>query len=108
MDRDTLETKLQPFVLKCAEKGYPLRSHCLDEAYPGDDSTSYFLRVTAEWIDTMDCSGALDILIDILWETTDIETRTMIFAIIIHDKHEQLHCWSPPLNTAEARSEVVA
>ncbi|PRY36027.1 hypothetical protein CLV58_113158 [Spirosoma oryzae] len=107
MDRDTLETKLQPFVLACAEKGYQLRAHCLDEAYPGDSSTSYFLRVTADWIDTMDCSGALDVLLDILWDTTDTETRAMIFAIIIHDKNDQLHCYSPPLHSTVAKDETV-
>jgi hypothetical protein len=107
MDRDTLDTRLQPFLLECTKRGYPLRSHCLEEAYPGDDSTSYFLRVTVDWIDTMDCSGALDVLLDILWETSDIETRTKIFAIIIHDKDDRLHCFSDQLDSTQPRQVEV-
>jgi hypothetical protein len=98
MDRDTLTSALIPFVEECQKRHIPLRDYCLEEAFPGDDSTSYFLRVTAEWIDMMDCSGALDQLIDALWDTIPTEVRMHIFAITIHDKNENLHCWTSNVN----------
>jgi hypothetical protein len=94
MDRDQLTTALMPFVEECQRRGIALRDYCLEEAFPGDASSSYFLRVTAEWIDLMDCSGALDRLIDVLWDTVSVEIRTYIFAITIHDKNDNLHCWT--------------
>jgi len=93
MDRTILvNSEIEKFKVACANKGYPLRDTCLKEAYEGDASTSFILEVVADWIDGMDCSEALDILIDLMWETMDEDTRKNIFSITIFDSKDELHC----------------
>ena len=75
MDRKELIQLLEPFQAKCAEKGKPLADICVEEAFPGDISTSYIIQVKAPWVDNMYCSDAIDFLFDALWETTNEETR---------------------------------
>ncbi len=94
MDRTKLIELLQPFKKKCAEKGKPLDDLCIEEAFPGDASTSYIIRVKATWVDNILCSEALDFLFDILWETTDEETRRKVFTIQVVNSEGELHCWS--------------
>lgn len=95
MDRNKLEQKLNSsFKEECKKIGYPLTDICLDEAYPGDSSTSYIVNIVADWVETMDCSQALDILIDVLWITVDVEYREKIFAIKIFSDKSTLHCQS--------------
>ncbi len=98
MDRAKLEFKLdKDFKAECSKQGYPLIDICLEEAYPGDTATSYIVNIVAEWAKNMDCSTALDILIDILWETTEIEYREAIFSINIYADNT-LHCQSDKVN----------
>ena len=90
MDTNKLNKNLGAFFKKCNDKGYPLENYCLIE-----NDTEYILEVKANWIDELDsCSKALDILNDILWETTDVETRKKIFAISVLDAEEQPHCYT--------------
>lgn len=90
MDTKELEKNLQSFLKRCEEKGYPLETFCLIE-----NDTDYILEVKANWIDELDsCSKALDILNDILWDTTNVETRKRIFAISVLDSEEQPHCYT--------------
>ncbi|MFV0345467.1 MAG: hypothetical protein ACK5IQ_04375 [Bacteroidales bacterium] len=70
MDRKELNKKLRPFIQKAESDCYPL-DFCLEEAYPGDNATSYILKVKATWIDEMSCSEAISTLSEILWETVD-------------------------------------
>lgn len=95
MDRTELKKILEPFKLRCAEKGKPLADICIKEAFPGDTSTSFIIQVKALWVDDkMYCSDAIDFLFDTLWETTTEEVRRMIFSIQVLDSIDQLHCWS--------------
>lgn len=94
MDRTELKLKLKSFEEKAKLEGFPLSEICIDEAYPGDSSTSYILKVKASWVDDMDCSQAIEILTGFLWETVDLETRKSIFSIFIHDSNDDLHCLS--------------
>ena len=91
MDRTELMEKLQPFIAKCAEKGKPLIGISLDEAYPGDSSTSFIVRVKADWFEDTTLYGAIDFLFDTLWETTEAETRRFVFYIKILKKGDRLH-----------------
>ncbi len=95
MDRIKLERKLhQDFKEGCLKKGYPLIDICLEEAYPGDSSTSFIVNIIADWVKDMDCSNALDILIDVLWNTTEFEFREAIFAINVFSDKTTIHCQS--------------
>lgn len=90
MDTKELEKNLQNFFEECKTKGYPLETYCLIE-----DNNEYILEVKANWINELDsCSKALDILNDILWDTTNVETRKRIFAISVLDSEEQPHCYT--------------
>ncbi|MEO7176811.1 MAG: hypothetical protein ABIV51_12885 [Saprospiraceae bacterium] len=92
MDKDKLAEKLDSFFAKCNEEGKALENVCYVEAYPGFANTSYFVQLQGEWMDKMDCSDALDILIPILFETSDPETRKYIFALQIIDSTEDVNC----------------
>jgi hypothetical protein len=94
MDRTELKEILKSFQTKCSEKGKPLTDICVEEAFPGDSSTSYIIQVKAPWVDKMYCSEAIDFLFDTLWETTDEETRKKVFSIQVLDSRDELHCWS--------------
>jgi hypothetical protein len=94
MDRTELKEQLKSFESKCAEKGKPLTGICVDDAFPGDNSTSYIVQVKAPWVDSMYCSEALDFLFDTLWETTNEETRRKVFSIQVIDSQNELHCIS--------------
>ena len=94
MDKSKLEELLQPFVSKCAEKGKPLMGIQIEEAFPGDSSTSYIVAVKGEWIDDISCSEALDFLIDALWETTDLETRRKVFYIKVLSSKDDFRLFS--------------
>jgi hypothetical protein len=90
MDTKQLNSKLQKFFETCKEDKYPIENYCFVE-----NETDFILEIKANWIDEMDsCSKALDILNDILWKTTDAETRKGIFAISILDSDEQPHCYT--------------
>jgi hypothetical protein len=102
MDRTELKDLLKPFEAKCAEKGKSLTGICIEDAFPGDSSTSFIVQVKAPWVDDMYCSDAIDFLFDILWETTDEETRKKVFFIQVIDSKGELHCVSEP--TVEQKS----
>jgi hypothetical protein len=104
MDRVELMQQLQHFREECVKRGYPLKNMCLKEVDPGDRFTSYFLRVGVDWVWSTGISSALDILIDVLWDTTDVETRKNIFAIDVRDGEEKLDCMPDSVSTLSVES----
>lgn len=86
--------KLVPFQKKCAAKGRPVDIF-VEEVYPGDISTSFYVKVKAAWVDKMDCSDVIDFLVDILWETTGEKIREKIFSIKVHNSKEEFHYSEP-------------
>lgn len=80
-------------MARCAEEHKPLIDICIEEAFPGDTSTSFIVQVKALWVEGMHCSDAIDFLFDTLWETTDEPTRRKVFSIQILDSRDELHCW---------------
>ncbi len=105
MDRTELKNILEPFKVKCAEKGKPLADLCVEEAFPGDISTSFIIQVKAPWVDDMYCSEAIDFLFEALWETTEVEIRRKIFSIQVLDSKDQLHCFHESAS-AKAQSSL--
>lgn len=93
MDREELKKALKPFHKKCAEKGKAIKDLCVGEAFPGDESTSFIVQVTAPWVDEMACNEALDFLFDVLWDTTTEDIRKKVFPIQVLDSREELHCY---------------
>jgi len=94
MDSKELKQRLDKFMQACKSKGYSIDELCIVPAYPGISDSSYNVQVKADWLNKTICSEALEILIDILFETTDVETRTNIFCIQILDKNEDVSCQS--------------
>lgn len=93
MDRTELKDLLGLFQARCAQQGRALRELCIEEAFPGDASTSFIVQVKAPWVDGMSCYEALDFLFDTLWETTDEETRKKVFSIKVLGSDDEMHCW---------------
>lgn len=102
MDRTQLNIALNKFLAYAAKNGYPLENLCLEEAFPGDVSTSYIVHITAPWVSSMTCSAALDILIDFLWITIEEQDRRQIFSLSIHDENQKLPCVSEQVFTSIA------
>lgn len=90
MDREKLKSDLAIFFKKCKEIGKPIDEFAIVEAFPGNIATSYVLKIRAEWANNMSCYEALEILFDILWDSSPIDIRKNIFCILIVDKHEDL------------------
>ena len=91
MDREQLNLELQAFKHACQDKGYIEGNFHFDEAYPGDSSTAFIVKMTVkkDWMDTMSTRGqALDALIDVLWDTTSPETRASVHVLTIFDEIE--------------------
>lgn len=79
MNKRQLETNLEDFFQKCKDRNYTIEKYHLIE-----NDTNFTLEVKAEWIEKIESySDVLDILIPILWETTSLETRKVIFAISV-------------------------
>lgn len=89
MDRKQLENSLTNFRNKCSEINKPIDSLILEEAFPGDSSTSYFLNIKASWLDTLSSYDSLKFLYDALWETTTEEIRKNIFTIKLMENETQ-------------------
>jgi hypothetical protein len=94
MDKKQLERKLIEFKALCNRKGYPLDEMGLMEAFPGVSNTSHTLLVKASWSESLGYVASLKILIDVLWEVFDIESRKKVFAIKILDKDENMNALS--------------
>lgn len=104
MDSKELNKRLIKFIEGCKEKGYPLDELCLVPAYPGINDSSYDVQVKGGWLSQTICSDALEILIDILFDTTDVETRTNIFCIKILNKNEVVSCQSDSVERLQLES----
>jgi hypothetical protein len=92
MDRKELAIKLENFKQVCQAKGYITGELYFDEAYLGDSSSSFIVKmiVKKSWMDTMSSTGtALDALIDVLWDTTDAKTRASVHVLSIYNEDER-------------------
>jgi len=93
MDRATkLNNALELFKKHSENNGYKIDDMCITEAYSGVSNTSYEVKINADWVSSMNCSQALDIVIDFIWETVDLETRKLIFSINVNGCSESLVC----------------
>lgn len=105
MDRAELMKALEPFNVRCAELGRPLDIVRLEEAYPGDSSTSYIVQVEAAWANGRSLWYAIDFLFNVLFETVPYKTRTKIFTIQV--VRQQVACSErdvEPIDTLMAMS----
>jgi hypothetical protein len=95
MDRKQINEELGIFKAEAAKRNYPLRNVCLVDAFEGLDNY-YNIEVYADWIFEQDlsCSEALDILLDIMYDTMSEDSRRLIFIIKILDKNDKVHCVS--------------
>jgi hypothetical protein len=87
MDRTQLEQHLTSFRLGCQNAGYPVNDFRLTEAFPGVSGSSFIIDIREEWIGTMSCSAALDILLGMLWKTTTEDIRKKIFCFRLNTKN---------------------
>lgn len=90
MDTNELKKQLSAFLKGCKKKGRAIDDILIEEAFPGDDSTSFIVKLKASWVDEMDCYQALDFLFDVLWDTTPQDVRKKVFSIVVLDKEKQL------------------
>lgn len=92
MDRKELAMKLEDFKKTCQDKGFIMGDLYFDEAVPGMRPSSFIVKMMVKkaWMDTMSSTGkALDVLTDVLWDTTEAKTRESIFVLSIYNENER-------------------
>lgn len=91
MDRKELAMKLEDFKKTCQDKGFIMGELYFDEAVPGMLPSSFIVKmmVKKSWMDTMSSTGkALDVLTDVLWDTTEAKTRASVHVLSIYNEDE--------------------
>lgn len=92
MDKRELKKEIMKFIEKCNSSGYTLDDFLICEAYPGDPTTSYVLKVGGPWVEGSDCFEAIEELSDIMWETMSLQARKKIFRISLYTENDELYC----------------
>src|SRR5437667_931088 len=92
MDRGKLKLEIEKFIGKCSDKGKPISEYCLNEAYPGDSTTSYFLQLKADWVKDDECFDAISFFTDVMFDVMSLEARKKIFSIQVVKKNDEFHC----------------
>ncbi len=96
MDREQLEQNLVAFCAKASMEGKPIDIEGTSMAYPGVNGTSFTVHIKAlNWADDLSCAEMLDVLIPILWDSTERETRRFIFALNVFNKNGSSNCNHP-------------
>jgi len=97
MDREQLnhiKEGLNSFIKKINQSEHKLDYACLIPAFEGSSNNPFILQVHAEWVNNMDCSEAIKIVVDYLFDNTSPAIREKIYRIDIFDKNEILCCQS--------------
>ena len=95
MDTTQLNKHLKLFIAACADRGYPIDRYCLVDSLHGVSNGIYNLQIKSDVLNKKICSEALEILIDILFDTTSAAVREKIFYIQVLDEDEDVSCFSP-------------
>ena len=78
MDREELNDALAEFRAVSKAEGFEIEDFRLLDVFPGEKWDSYILYMDATWMRTYNRVDSLDILIEIMWRTTSLETRGAI------------------------------
>lgn len=90
MDSEQLIERLQPFLELSRQQGKPLEIVRLDEALPGLPGNGYVVHVLAPWSAGLSFGETMDIVLDFLWQTTDVALRTEISTLNVQARREEL------------------
>jgi len=92
MNEEELEFHLKDFKQACQEKGFIIGQLYFDEAKVDKTPAPFIVKmmVKKEWIDIMggNRDRIIDVLIDVLWETTNFETRESVYLLNIFHEGE--------------------
>ncbi|MDQ7091233.1 MAG: hypothetical protein Q9M50_11455 [Methylococcales bacterium] len=91
-EEEKLSFNLREFKEACQDKGYIIGQLYFDEAKVNGVPASFIVKmmVKKEWIDIMggNRDRIIDVLIDVLWETTTFETRESVYLLSIFHEGE--------------------
>ena len=88
MDRDELKRRLAEFEQLGRSGQLPFRVARLDEPASGLERGAYVVRIVAPWAAGKSFDEIMDPLLDVLWQSTDEETRGSISAIYVVPNEE--------------------
>lgn len=88
MDRNELKTRLAEFERLGRDGQVSFRLARLDESTSGLERGQFVLRIIAPWAAGKSFDEIMDPLLDILWQSTDEETRGGISAIQVAPDEE--------------------
>ena len=83
MDRDALRQRLDDFIALGRREGKPFEIIRMDDTIPGIKSGSFILRIVAPWAAGLTWPAATREILDLLWRSTDVETRLAIYSFSV-------------------------
>ncbi len=81
MDSTTLKQQLAAFVELGKQEGKPFTIVRFDEAIPGIATGRFIVRIVAPWAGQPGMEDVYRVLTNLLWRTTDAETRRAVSAL---------------------------
>jgi len=97
MDREALNTvknELKGFIDAVNLTDHKLSYACLVPAYKNDRNSPLVLQLYGGWMDSYPCSESISIMVDYLFQNSDVETRKKIYRIDIYNKDGDCQCVS--------------
>ncbi len=91
----TIKEDLGEFLRAMKNADKELTYACLIPVYKGKIDSPLILQVNADWVNDMDCSEAISLVVDILFKSTTPELRNKLFRVDIYDENGEWHCTSP-------------
>lgn len=91
MDREELKRRLIPFEKLGEQRGLPFTILRYDEPASGLERGRYALRIVAPWAAGKSFDEKMDAIIDLLWDSTDVETRSGISSILVEADEQALN-----------------
>ena len=91
MDREELKRRLVPFEELGQQRGLPFTILRYDDPPSGLERGQYALRIVAPWAAGKSFDEKMDPILDLLWESTDEETRGGISSILVEADEQALN-----------------
>lgn len=88
MDKHELRTRLAEFERLGTSERLPFRVARLEEPASGLERGAYVLRIVAPWAAGKSFDEIMDPLLEVLWQSTDEETRGSISSIYVVPSEE--------------------
>ncbi len=88
MDKEQVIADLQPFLAQSIRQGRPLELMGLEKQFPGFYDPGYVVQLVAPWSAALSYKQTMDIVVDLLWETTTEAKRQGVSSLDVRPRRE--------------------